>query len=98
MKRKFTGVCLLCLITVLSSAQTRPLSLNEAIALSLQNNYDIQLSRNDSLFAALDYAYANYSLLPRLSANAGYNLNNNNQKQVLADGSKGKEMVLNPTS
>jgi outer membrane protein TolC len=88
MKRKFTGVCLLCLITVLSSAQTRPLSLNEAIALSLQNNYDIQLSRNDSLFAALDYAYANYSLLPRLSANAGYNLNNNNQKQVLADGSK----------
>lgn len=64
------------------------MTLNEAIATSLQNNYDIQLSRNDSLLAALDYAYADYSLLPRLSANAGLNFNNNNSKQVLADGTK----------
>lgn len=69
-------------------SQPRPLTLNEAIATSLQNNYDIQLSRNDSLLAALDYAYANYSLLPRLSANGGLLYNNNNQKQVLADASK----------
>jgi outer membrane protein TolC len=72
----------------LAQAQTRPITLNEAIAVSLQNNFDIQLTRNDSLLAALDYAYANYSLLPRLNANGGLLINNNNQKQVLADGTK----------
>jgi outer membrane protein len=69
-------------------AQRRVLSLNEAITTSLQNNFDIQLSRNDSLLAALDYAYANYSLLPRLNASGGMIFNNNNQKQVLADNTK----------
>jgi outer membrane protein TolC len=72
----------------LAQAQTRPITLNEAIAVSLQNNFDIQLTRNDSLLAALDYAYANYSLLPRLNANGGLLINNNNQKQILADGTK----------
>ena len=72
----------------LLKAQTRSLTLNEAIATSLQNNYDIQLFRNDSSLAALDYAYANYALLPRLSANSGLAFNNNNQRQVLADGTK----------
>jgi outer membrane protein TolC len=66
----------------------RPLSLEEAIATSLANNYDIQLSRNDSALAALDYAFADYAFYPRLNANGGINFNNNNQKQVLADGTK----------
>ena len=76
------------LITSLVQAQSRPLTLNEAIATSLQNNYDIQITRNDSLLSALDYAYANYSLLPRLNANGAFIKNNNNQEQVLADGTK----------
>jgi outer membrane protein TolC len=66
----------------------QPLSLEQAIATSLANNYDILLSRNDSTLAALDYAYANYAFYPRINANAGYTLNNNNSKQVLADGTK----------
>lgn len=77
-----------CFLSAGTWAQIRPLTLNEAIAISLQNNYDIQLTRNDSLLAALDLAYANYSLLPRLSADGGINFNNNNQRQVLADGTK----------
>ena len=76
------------LIAFHSEAQTRPLNLNEAIAISLENNYDIQLSRNDSMLAALDYAYADYALLPRLTANGGLTFNSNNQRQVLADGTK----------
>ncbi|MBA2745987.1 MAG: TolC family protein [Flavisolibacter sp.] len=71
-------------------AQRRVISLNEAIATSLQNNFDIELSRNDSLLAALDYAYANYSLLPRLNAAGGVFFNSNNQKQVLADNTERK--------
>lgn len=64
--KRFYAVAFLCFSSFMAAAQIRPLTLNEAIATSLQNNYDIQLLRNDSSFAALDYAYANYSLYPRL--------------------------------
>ena len=90
MRLKFIFLVLCSIAVMTAGAQTRPLNLNEAIALSLQNNYDIQLTRNDSLLAALDYAYANYSLLPRLTANGGLLFNSNNQRQVLADGTERK--------
>lgn len=79
---------LLCIAALQGRAQVKQLTLNEAISLSLENNFDILLSRNDSLAAVLDKAYANYALLPRLSGNAGTVWNKNNQRQVLADGSK----------
>ncbi|HEU4472088.1 MAG TPA: TolC family protein [Flavisolibacter sp.] len=89
MKEKFFVLIVFCCLAASTArSQTRPITLNEAIATSLANNYDIQLTRNDSLLVALDYAYANYSLLPRLSANGGLVYNNNNQSQVLADGTK----------
>lgn len=87
MKLKNIALVCSCLIGLISKAQ-RPLTLDEAIATSLGNNFDIQLSRNDSSLAALDYAFSNYAFYPRLNASGGINFNNNNQKQVLADGSK----------
>ncbi len=66
----------------------QPLTIEQAIATSLANNYDILLSRNDSSLAALDYSYAKYAFYPRINADAGYTLNNNNSRQVLADGTK----------
>jgi outer membrane protein len=87
MKLKNIALVCSCLIGLISKAQ-RPLTLDEAIATSLANNYDIQLSRNDSSLAALDYAFSNYAFYPRLNASGGITFNNNNQKQVLADGSK----------
>jgi outer membrane protein TolC len=62
----------------------------EAVATALENNYEIRLSRNDSIISAIDYSYANAALLPRLNANGSYTLNNNNQKQKLADGTDRK--------
>ena len=56
MKVKRLVVIVFCSLSFFAQAQIRPLTLNEAIVLSLQNNYDIQLTRNDSLLAALDYA------------------------------------------
>ena len=87
MRLRIIAVLTVVFISGWAQAQ-RPLSLEEAIATSLQNNYDIQLSRNDSALAALDYSYANYAFYPRLNASAGINFNNNNQKQTLADGTK----------
>jgi outer membrane protein len=66
----------------------RIISLEDAITTSLANNYDIRLSRNDSTLAALDDAFARYMFYPTLNANGSMFFNNNNSKQVLADGTK----------
>ena len=78
---------ILLLITVSSSAQ-RILPLEEAIATALKNNYDIQLSKNDSAVAALDYSFRNAAFLPRVNGNLGTTFNNNNQKQRFVDGTQ----------
>jgi outer membrane protein len=80
-------VVVLILISGPLAAQ-RIMTLEEAIAMALNNNYDIQLSKNDSMVAALDYSYRNAVFLPRLNATAGTTWNINNQKQTLADGTK----------
>jgi outer membrane protein len=76
-------------ITLASSAQ-RMLTLEEAIATALKHNYDIQLSKNDSAVAALDYSFRNAVFLPRVNGNFGSTFNNNNQKQSFADGTERK--------
>ena len=85
MRKIFLPVLLL--ITCSAPAQ-RTVSLEEAIATALQNNYNILLAKNDSIAAALDYSYKNAGFLPRLNGNLGTAWNNNAQKQILADGSK----------
>lgn len=64
------------------------LLVEQAIAAALENNFDIQLLRNDSSVFALDNSYARAAFLPRLNATGGLVFNNNNQKQKLADGTK----------
>lgn len=62
------------------------LTVEEAIANALKNNFEIRLAKNDSAAAALDYQFRNAAVLPRLSANAGLTLNNNDQYQKFTDG------------
>src|SRR6266498_1423271 len=81
------SIPVLFLISVSLSAQ-KILTLEEAIANTLQKNYDIILSGNDSAIAAIDYSYRGAAFLPRLNANVGTTWNNNNQKQTLSDGTK----------
>jgi outer membrane protein len=64
------------------------LTLEEAIATALQNNYDIQLSRNDSMVAALDYSYRNAIFFPRLNGAVGNTWNRNKQNQEFSTGTK----------
>lgn len=80
---------LLCLFSTAATVQAQDvLSLEEAIALALKNNFDIQLSKNDSTAAALDYKYLNAGFLPRVTGAAQKLWNNNAQKQELSNGSK----------
>jgi outer membrane protein TolC len=76
------------LIIGFSSAAQKTLLLEEAIATALKNNYDIQISKNDSIVAALDYSFRYGAFIPQLNGSAGTTWNNNNQKQTLADGTK----------
>lgn len=87
--KKFFGTILLSLFSLVALQAQQPLlSLEEAIAQALENNFDIRLSRNDSAAAALDYSFRNAAFIPRLNANAGQTWNNNDQKQEFADGTK----------
>src|SRR6188472_3748887 len=80
-----------CFILIgISTHAQELLTPEEAVATALQNNYEIRLSRNDSIIAAIDYSYANAAMLPQVSGNGGLIFNRNNQKQKLADGSDRK--------
>jgi len=83
----------LLLIGFMANGQ-RVLTLEEAIATALQNNYDIRISKNDSMVAAIDYSYRNAALLPTLNGTVGSTWNNNDQRQTLADGSKREQNNL----
>ncbi len=81
----FIGSFLLCT----NAARSQEiLTVEQAVAAALQNNYDIRLIRNDSVLAALNNSYAYAAFLPRVNAQAGLVYNNNNIKQKLADGSE----------
>lgn len=84
----------LLLLAALPGRGQQVLSLEEAIASALRNNYDILLSRNDSAVAALDYSFRNSVFFPRVNGTAGGTWNNNDQRQTLADGSKREQNNL----
>jgi outer membrane protein len=90
MKNRFKITILYFLILFVGTDTTaqKLLTVEEAIAATLQNNFDIQLLRNDSTAFALDNSYARAAFLPRLNATTGLVYNNSNQRQRLADGTK----------
>ena len=63
------------------------LTVEEAIAAALKNNFDIELARIDSTAYAIDKAYANTAFLPILNGSATRVWNSNDQQQKLSDGS-----------
>lgn len=87
-------VFILLLLPALPVYSQRLLSLEEAVASALKNNYDILLSRNDSMVAALDYSYRNAIFYPRVNVSTGATWNKNNQRQTLADGTKREQKNL----
>ncbi|HET9058038.1 MAG TPA: TolC family protein [Chitinophagaceae bacterium] len=81
----------LLLIIIVTSAFTyvsaqKILSLEEAVATALKNNYDIQLAKIDSSSSALDYSYRWVAFIPRLNATTGIVFNNNDQLQKFSNG------------
>lgn len=85
------AILFLCVVLSATHLYAQPVLLpEEAVSTALQNNYEIRLSRNDSVINAIDYSYSNAAFYPSLNANGGYIKNNNNQSQKFADGTDRK--------
>jgi outer membrane protein len=84
----FTGLIIISYFVNAQDTSLPLLTVEQAVATALENNYDIMLARNDSAIAALDYEFRNAGFLPRFNANTTLLYNNNDQKQTLADGRK----------
>ncbi len=91
MKQCRIMACLFLLFAAGKVYSQQMLTVEEAVAAAIKNNYDIQLLRNDSALAALNNSYANAALLPRVNATTGLVFNNNNTRQKLADGTERKQ-------
>lgn len=74
------------LICVFCARSQNILTLDEAIATALENNYDIRLAKNDSAIAALDYSFRNAVFLPRINGTTGIVQTDNKQKQEFSSG------------
>lgn len=64
------------------------LTVEQAVAYALRNNYDILLARQDSQVAVINFEYRNAAFYPRINATSTALFSNNAQKQTLADGSE----------
>lgn len=66
-------------------AQEATVTLEEAIALALEKNFDVRISKNLAYSAAVDDKLVAGAFLPVISSNASRTWNNNDQKQELAN-------------
>lgn len=82
------GIGIVVVLFTNNLAAQDTLTVDEAIATALHNNYDILLSREDSASIAITNEYRNSVFLPTLNANTTVLFNNNNQTTKLADGTE----------
>ncbi len=61
------------------------LDLNEVLKIGLQNNFDLQIVRNEEIISDNNVTLGNAGYLPGLSINSGYNIRNSNTDQIPSD-------------
>jgi outer membrane protein len=88
------SIILICLFTSILANAQQQLTLQDAIATALKNNYDILLSRNDSTSFALDRYYSFAAFLPTVNGTANVLWNTNNQQLKFASRSTGKDSLV----
>ncbi|THU38435.1 TolC family protein [Niastella caeni] len=91
---KYVSILFISLISsVLANAQQQ-LTLQDAIAAALKNNYDILLSRNDSTSYALDRYYSFGAFLPQVNGTATSVWNTNDQEVKFVARGSGKDSIV----
>ena len=79
---------LLFVIIGFSAQAQELLSLEDAVKIALENNYDIKIAENNSKIDATNNNLANAGMLPSLNANFTNNNSQIDTKQTQADGSE----------
>jgi outer membrane protein len=76
-----TALLAVLLLAAAPAAAQEPLTLDEALRLALQQNYEVRTARNQLTIAANNYSVGAAGFLPSLALTAGYNgtLSNTNQ-------------------
>ena len=77
---------LLFVIIGFSAQAQELLSLEDAVKIALENNYDIKIAKNNSKIDATNNNLANARMLPSLNANFTNNNSQLNTTQTQADG------------
>ena len=83
MKRVLSFLSLFLSFAYLVTAQV--ITLDEAIRIGLEQNYDIRIMRNNQEISDRNVTWGNAGLLPSMDATSGYNINSANAKQTPSD-------------
>ncbi len=90
MKRSFiSGILIALMSSLICMAQSdnpNSLSLQEAIDMALQNNFNLKIARNNEDIANIEDNWGNAGRLPVVNGSAGYTYSNNNLRQKLVNG------------
>ena len=82
-------VTVIVLFTLINTVPAQPLlTLDSAIKQALENNYDIQVAKNDETIASIENNWGNAGRLPTVAATGGYNISNSNVFQKLNTGAE----------
>ena len=82
---KIQLLLLICFSIYNSNAQ-EVLTLEDAVKIALENNYEIKISKNDLRIDQSNVAYGNAGMMPKLTANVVDNNNVQNTSQTRIDG------------
>ena len=89
MNRKIKQIIIYLVIALLSAVNLKAqekLSLEQAVQLALENNYDIKINKNDTEQAKNNVSRANAGMLPIITGNLSTNNTVSNTKQTLSSG------------
>lgn len=89
-RKIFAALILLLSATVNAQVQKPPvvsnvLNLQECIQIGLENNFDLQIVRNEELISDNNATIGNAGFLPDVNINSGYNIRSNNSSQLPAN-------------
>lgn len=85
-KQTFTVLAVLFSLMHDSLQAQESLSLDEAIQIGLENNYDIQLSKQNVAITEIENSIGNAGFLPEIAADGNYNRSQENTTLSFADG------------
>ncbi|MEO9871948.1 TolC family protein [Ekhidna sp.] len=84
--RRFNWILIFTCFIVRSGATQELLSLEDALAIAVKNNYDLKIAGNNTVIAEKQAGTLNSGYLPTLRASGGINYAEENQSVTFADG------------